>query len=219
MMRILKKLLPAVAVLCVVSCKSSSDAFVAPQTPDNAIQVLLDGNSRYVSQTKANPNCSLERITQTAPHQEPFAAVVGCSDSRVPVELLFDCGIGDIFVIRTAGNNVGNYNVMGSIEYAVDHLGVKVLMVLGHESCGGVTSAIQGGEHHGAVGDLLHHIAGDIPEYFGKMEELNNAIKAHTNIQVADIMANPIIAEKVDKGHLKVVAAHYDVDTGKVELL
>lgn len=219
-MRIFRNILPAaVAALCMVSCKSSTEAFVVPQNPQEAIQTLLDGNTRYVTQTKTNPNCTLERMAQTAPHQEPFAAVVGCSDSRVPVELLFDCGIGDIFVIRTAGNNVGNDNVMGSIEYAVDHLGVKVLMVLGHESCGGVTSAIQGGEHHGAVGNLLHHIAGDIPEYSGKLDELDSAIKTHTNVQVADIMANPVIAEKVGAGQLKVVAAHYDVDSGKVELL
>ena len=219
-MRVLRNILPAAAVaLCMISCKQAPETFAVPQNPQEAIKTLLDGNARYVTQTKANPHCTLERIAQTAPHQEPFAAVVGCSDSRVPVELLFDCGIGDVFVIRTAGNNVGNDNVMGSIEYAVDHLGVKVLMVLGHESCGGVTSAIQGGEHHGAVGNLLHHIAGDIPDFAGKLEDLDNAIKTHTNVQVSDIMANPIIAEKVSSGQLEVVAAHYDVDTGKVELL
>lgn len=219
-MRILRNIIPTTIVaLSVLSCKSATDTFIVPQNPQEAIQTLLDGNARYANQTKTNPHCTLERIAQTAPHQEPFAAVVGCSDSRVPVELLFDCGIGDIFVIRTAGNNVGNDNVMGSIEYAVDHLGVKVLVVLGHESCGGVTSAIQGGEHQGAVGNLLHHIAGDIPEYAGKLEELDNAIRTHTNVQVSDIMANPVIAEKVSSGQLEVVAAHYDVDTGKVELL
>lgn len=221
-MRKYRNLFVAAVASLAISCNSAPQERpipVIPQTPQEALQVLLDGNGRYVSQTKLNPNCTLERIAQTAPHQEPFAAVVGCSDSRVPVELLFDCGVGDVFVIRTAGNNVGNENVMGSIEYAVEHLGVKVLVVLGHESCGGVTSAISGGEHYGAVGALLHHIESDIPEFVGKLNELDAAIQRHTHVQVEDVMSNPVVAEKVKEGKLAVVAAHYDVDNGKVTLL
>ncbi len=190
-----------------------------PATPQEALQSLIEGNARYVSNKNIYPNCNSVRISKTAPHQEPFAAVVGCSDSRVPVELLFDRGIGDIFVIRTAGNNVGNHNVMGSIEYAVEHLGVKVLVILGHESCGGVTSAISGGEHQGAVGELLHQIHEDIPQFAGKTEQLDDAIQTHTKVQVEDVMANEIVAHFVNEGKLMVVAAHYDVDNGKVSLL
>lgn len=190
-----------------------------PDTPQEALLFLIDGNERYVSNENIYPNCNTTRISKTAPHQEPFAAVVGCSDSRVPVELLFDRGIGDIFVIRTAGNNVGNSSVMGSIEYAVDHLGVKVLVVLGHECCGGVTSAISGDDHHGAVGEMLHNIQVDIPEFAGKSDQLDMAIRQHTLVQVEEIMSNDIAASKVKEGKLMVVAAHYDVDNGKVSLI
>lgn len=190
----------------------------APDTPQQALELLMDGNARYISGTAVHPNVNLERVAQTAPHQAPFAAVVGCSDSRVPVELLFDRGIGDIFVIRTAGNNVGGDMVMGSIEYAVEHLEVKVLMVLGHESCGGVTSAVEGGGHHGAVGNLLHSIQNDIPEFLGKTDMLDEAIARHTNVQVEEILANPLVAGKVKEGKLIVKGGHYDVDNGKVEI-
>ena len=98
----------------------------------------------------------------------PFAAVVGCFDSRVPVELLFDQGIGDVFVIRTAGNNVNSEMVMGSVDYAIEHLGVKVLLVLGHGSCGGVTGAVsESEEEHGNIACLLSAIRNDVSEYVG----------------------------------------------------
>lgn len=161
----------------------------------------------------------MERVAETAPHQEPFAAVVGCSDSRVPVEVIFDRGVGDIFVIRTAGNNVDGDMVMGSVEYAVDHLSVEVLLVLGHSSCGGVTSAITPGEHSGAVGHLLHHIQSYIPDFVGKPELLDEAIAAHTRSQVETLLQNDIVAESVKSGKLILKGAHYDIQTGKVTIL
>ena len=190
----------------------------APDSPQQALELLLEGNGRYTSGIAVHPNVNMERVTQTAPHQAPFAAVVGCSDSRVPVELLFDRGIGDIFVIRTAGNNVGGDMVMGSVEYAIEHLGVQVLLVLGHESCGGVTSAVEGGEHHGAIGNLIHCIQSDIPEFLGKGEQIDAAIARHTQAQVEDILANPVVAERVMQGKLLVKGGYYDVDNGKVEI-
>lgn len=210
-----------------VSCNSNTEK-VAPQggktcttaieTPQQALDALVEGNARYVSNNCIHPNTGTARVAETAPHQEPFAAVVGCSDSRVPVELVFDQGIGDIFVIRTAGNNVGGKMVMGSVEYAVEHLGVKVLLVLGHESCGGVTSAITPGEHGGTIGELLHAIQEDIPEFIGKTEELDSAIHHHTCVQVNEILENPVVAHLVQEGKLMVKGAHYDVDSGIVTI-
>ena len=187
---------------------------------EEALAALLAGNERYVDEKSINPRSDMERVEETAPHQAPFAAVVGCSDSRVPVELLFDQGIGDIFVIRTAGNNVNSEMVMGSVDYAVEHIGVKVLLVLGHGSCGGVTGAItEGGHEHGNIGHLLGTIRNDVNEYVGKIERLDDAICHHTHIQVERIMACPHIAERVSEGKLAVKAAYYDVNTGKVSLL
>ena len=208
----------ALMVMTFTMCKSQSTTL--PATPDEALAALLAGNERYVNEKSINPRSDMDRVEETAPHQAPFAAVVGCSDSRVPVELLFDQGIGDIFVIRTAGNNVNSEMVMGSVDYAIEHLGVKLLLVLGHGSCGGVTGAISEGDHeHGNIGHLLGTIRNDVSEYVGKSESLDDAIRHHTHIQVKRIMDYPHIAEKVSEGKLAVKAAYYDVSTGKVSLL
>jgi carbonic anhydrase len=154
-----------VMVMTFTMCKSQSAS--VPSTPEEALAELIAGNERYVNEECVNPRSDMERVEETAPHQAPFAAVVGCSDSRVPVELLFDQGIGDIFVIRTAGNNVNSEMVIGSVDYAIEHLGIKVLLVLGHGSCGGVTGAIsEGEEEHGNIGHLLGTIREDVSDYY-----------------------------------------------------
>lgn len=218
-MKLFNTLVLSFCILTLAACGNTTQTVKTPNTPEEAITTLLEGNNRFVNDNPINPNANTERVAETAPHQEPFAAVVGCSDSRVPVELIFDQGIGDIFVIRTAGNNVEGDMVMGSVEYAVDHLGVKVLLVLGHSSCGGVTSAISAGKHDGAVGNLLHHIQADIPEFVGKPELLDKAILAHTHSQVATLLQNSIVAKSVEAGKLIIKAAHYDVHTGKITIL
>jgi carbonic anhydrase len=207
-----------VMVMTFTMCKSQSAS--VPSTPEEALAELIAGNERYVNEECINPRSDMERVEETAPHQAPFAAVVGCSDSRVPVELLFDQGIGDIFVIRTAGNNVNSEIVMGSVDYAIEHLGVKVLLVLGHGSCGGVTGAISdGGHEHGNIGHLLGTIRNDVSEYVGKADRLDDAIHHHTHVQVERILSYPHITEKVEKGELLVKAAYYDVKTGNVSIL
>ena len=196
-------------------CKSP--VAVVPSTPEEALSELIAGNERYVNEKCIHPHGDMDRIEQTAPHQAPFAAVVGCSDSRVPVELLFDQGIGDIFVIRTAGNNVNSQMVMGSVDYAIEHLGVKLLLVLGHGSCGGVTGAIsEGEEEQGNIGHLLSTIRSDVSDFVGKTDCLEAAIHHHTQVQVERIIAYPHVAEKIAKGELLVKKAYYDVKTGKV---
>lgn len=188
-------------------------------TPQEAIAELMAGNERYINGNCIHPRAGMERVQETAPHQAPFAAVVGCSDSRVPVELLFDQGVGDIFVIRTAGNNVNSEMVMGSVDYAIEHLGVKLLLVLGHGSCGGVTGAItEGEEEYGNIGRLLSTIRDDVNGYVGKMDSLDAAIHHHAQVQVERIMAYPHVAEKVQAGELVIKRAYYDVENGKVTL-
>ena len=188
-------------------------------TPQDAIAKLMAGNERYVNEKSIYPRSGMDRVAETASHQAPYAAVVGCSDSRVPVELLFDQGIGDIFVIRTAGNNVNSEMVMGSVDYAIEHLGVKLLLVLGHGSCGGVTGAIsEGEEEHGNIGGLLSTIRNDVSQYVGKADSLDVAIHHHAHVQVERIVAYPHVAEKIEKGELLVRQAYYDVKTGKVTI-
>ena len=204
-----------IMVMTLSMCKNSSSSELS--NPQEALAELIAGNERYVSEKSIHPRGDMDRVAETAPHQAPFAAVVGCSDSRVPVELLFDQGIGDIFVIRTAGNNVNGEMVMGSVDYAIEHLGVKVLLVLGHSSCGGVTGAIsEGEEEHGNIGTLLSTIRNDVSQYVGKIDSLDAAIHHHAHVQVERIIAYPHVAEKIEKGELLVKQAHYDVNTGKV---
>ena len=189
----------------------------APSTPQEALEELVAGNERFVNGKCIHPRGGMGRVAETAPHQAPFAAVVGCSDSRVPVELLFDQGIGDVFVIRTAGNNVNSEMVMGSVDYAIEHLGVKVLLVLGHGSCGGVTGAVsEGEEEHGNIACLLSAIRNDVSEYVGKPDSLDAAIRRHAHVQVERIVAYPHVTEKIEKGELLVKQAYYDIKTGKV---
>ena len=204
-------------VMTFTMCKSQSAS--VPSTPLESLAKLIAGNERYVNDKSIHPHGDMARVAETAPHQAPFAAVVGCSDSRVPVELLFDQGIGDIFVIRTAGNNVNSEMVMGSVDYAVEHLGVKVLLVLGHGACGGVTGAIsEGEEEHGNIGYLLGTIRNDVSEFVGKVEHLDDAIRHHAQVQVERIKAYPHVAEKIANGELIVKQAYYDVKTGKVTI-
>ena len=216
-MKKLFTLLLAPVVMTFTMCKNQPAS--APSTPQEALAELIAGNERYASEKSIYPRSSMDRVAQTAPHQAPFAAVVGCSDSRVPVELLFDQGIGDIFVIRTAGNNVNSEMVMGSVDYAIEHLGVKVLLVLGHGSCGGVTGAItEGEEEHGNIGSLLSTIREDVSQYVGQSDSLEAAIHHHAHVQVERIIAYPHVAEKIETGELLVKQAYYDVNTGKVTI-
>ena len=214
-MKIIKLMALALVAMTFTMCKHQP--LSAPTTPQQALEELIAGNERYVNEKSIHPHGGVDRVAETAPHQAPFAAVVGCSDSRVPVELLFDQGIGDVFVIRTAGNNVNSEMVMGSVDYAIEHLGVKVLLVLGHGACGGVTGAVsEGEEEHGNIGALLSTIRNDVSPYVGNLDSLDAAIRHHARVQVERIIAYPHVAEKIEKGELLVKQAYYDVNTGKV---
>jgi carbonic anhydrase len=121
---------------------------------DSALQKLMTGNKRYYEGNLTHPNQTKVRILEVAKGQHPFAIILGCSDSRVPPEVIFDQGIGDLFIIRVAGNIIDN-NALGSIEYAVEHLGVKLVVVLGHEKCGAVDATVKGGEAPGHIKYLI----------------------------------------------------------------
>jgi carbonic anhydrase len=136
----------------------------------------------------------------------------------VPVELIFDQGIGDIFVIRTAGNNVNNDAVMGSIDYAIEHLGVKTVVVLGHESCGGVTGAIDEvkADDESKIDELLTMIQSDVKQYVGKADSLDAAIRLNAATQVKRINDRELVKKFVEAGKTQVVGAYYNVHDGSV---
>ena len=189
---------------------------------DDALSRLLSENKRFVAGKSNEPTGSalIERRHALAKEQKPFAVVVSCSDSRVPPELVFDVGLGDIFVVRTAGEVVDEVG-LGSIEYAVEHLGTHLIVVLGHQHCGAVSAAVAGATETGDIPNVLRAISPAIEETKGQSgDPIENAIRANARDIAKHIQsAGPIIAPRVQSGEVKIVAAYYSLDTGQVELL
>jgi carbonic anhydrase len=188
-------------------------------TPDEALKKLVEGNDRFVNQKRTNRNQTKERLVEVAKGQEPFAAILGCADSRVPGEIVFDQGLGDLFVCRVAGN-IATPEDVGSLEFGTLVLGAKVLVVMGHTSCGAVKAAIQGGELPGSIGSLIKSI--DIGSVAPKSEvpgDVDKAAQANVNHQVETLKKSPILSDLIAKDKLKIVGAYYDLDTGKVAIL
>jgi carbonic anhydrase len=209
-------LLSALAVFATAS-EETSDI-----SAEQALQKLMEGNARFASGNITHPDQSADRRTELVLGQHPFAVVVGCSDSRVPPEVVFDQGLGDIFVVRTAGEVMDNVT-LASIEYAVEHLNVPLVVVLGHDSCGAVIAVIKGGEVPGHLGSLVNFIqpAVDKAKAAGNEKQLlNNSINNNIKNIVEELnTSQPILSEKVKEGKLKVVGARYHLDSGRVEIL
>jgi carbonic anhydrase len=189
-------------------------------TGKQSIKKLLDGNKRCVVCKPEHPRQDARRRKEITKGQKPFAVIVGCSDSRIPPELIFDQGLGDLFVVRLAGNIVDNV-ALGSIEYAVEHLGSKLIIVLGHGKCGAVTAAAQGPDAPGHVGTILKAIQPAVKKARKLPGDLvDNAIRANAALVVDKIKSSkPILAEMAEKGEIEVIGAYYNIETGAVELL
>ncbi len=188
-------------------------------TPDEALAQLMEGNQRFVARKQLNPHQNIARITEVATVQAPFAAILSCADSRVVPEIAFDQGIGDLFVVRVAGN-IAVTEDTASEEYAIAMLGTPLLMVLGHERCGAVTAALKGGELPGVLGSLILAIQPAVEASKGEPgDRLTNAVKANVRLQVQRLQTSPVIASAVQEGKLKVVGAFYDLDTGAINLV
>ncbi len=187
---------------------------------DQALKQLMEGNRRYVAAKVVHPNQDGARRSEVAGGQHPFAVILGCSDSRVPPEILFDQGIGDLFVVRVAGN-IASSDVLGSIEYAAEHLGVALVMVLGHSKCGAVQATVKGGHAEGHVAGLLEAIAPALEAARKKPGDLaENTVTENVKLVMSQIeQSRPVLAELVSGGRLKVMGARYDLDSGRVELV
>ena len=186
-------------------------------TPDAALKEMMDGNGRYVAGQLRSLNEDLSLLkAKTAEKQEPFAAVLSCADSRVPVEFVFDQTIGHLFVVRVAGN-VTTPEIIASLEYGVAVLGTKVVMVLGHGSCGAVKATIEGKMVPGQISALYAPIR---PAVDRAGPDLDATIDANARIQASVLsQASPVLAGAIKEGNLKVVPARYDIASGKVSLL
>jgi carbonic anhydrase len=193
-----------------------------PWNADTATIALKAGNARFASGLSIYPNSDKAVLDNLSAHgQFPLAAILSCSDSRAPVEEIFDLGFGDIFSIRVAGE-VPGVDQVGSIEYAVAHLGTPLIVVLGHTKCGAVTAAVQGAKEPGSLGELLSRLSpiaqavATIPEADRVAAAIDLAAKRFTE----DLPTlSPVIDKAVKDGKVKIVAAVYDLDTRQVNFL
>lgn len=196
-----------------------AQAAAAPNNPNAALKKLMAGNQRFVQHQPIYPDQTAARLQEVAQSQSPFATVLTCADSRVPVEILFDQGIGDIFDVRVAGN-IATPAVLGSIEYAVELLGTPLLMVLGHERCGAVTAAVQNEPLPGDIGTFVDAI---LPALEGVDQQsgdaVDNAVAANVAYQIKQLQRSALIQARVRSRKLKVVGGRYDLDTGTVTML
>lgn len=209
-------------LLCLLFISVLSACSHTENTNLSPLQKLEEGNERFASGKPTHPDETLERLRELKKGQHPFAVVVSCSDSRVPAELVFDQGLGDIFSIRTAGNVMGDYE-LGSIEYAVEHLDCKLIVVMGHKSCGAVKAFIDSKGHY----DHEDHIK-KIVEYIEREKEENDLVSEHklsidnainANIQHGvDFLktSGPILKESYDQKKITIIGALYNIETGKV---
>lgn len=193
-------------------------------TASSPIDKLLEGNNRYRSNHPVHPDQTRERLKELSGGQHPFAVVVSCSDSRVPPELVFDQGLGDLFVIRTAGHVVGDYE-LASIEYAVEHLRVSKVLVLGHENCGAVKALLEHpkGRLPGHLNNLVNYLRTESEEkelLSHGDHDLKHAVLANVAHCVNAVRnSKPILNEKVEQNELEVYGAYYSLKSGKVELI
>jgi carbonic anhydrase len=189
-------------------------------TSDLALAELKLGNAHHVEHRYQHPHQTAERERQLTAGQNPHAEILSCSDSRLPPELIFDQGLGDLFVIRVAGNVAGDVE-LGSLEYGAEHLHIPLLVVLGHQHCGAVTAAVQGGEAEGHISALIALLRPTVEKSRGLPgDAVENAVKVNVEMVVKQLRTStPILATLVSEGKLKVVGAVYSLDTGKVTWL
>lgn len=198
---------------------NSSNIDTKNLNPEEALKFLLEGNDRFVNKQNTNENRSLNRIEKVAMGQNPYAIILSCADSRVPVEILFDQGFGDLFVVRNAGN-IATPQEVGSIEFGSLVLGAKVILVLGHGSCGAVKAALDGSPVPGSIQSILDYIKPTLNNLtMEEKKDLSTAIKANVKGQIEILKKSPVINELISENKLKIVGGYYDLNNAKVNLI
>ena len=209
----------------VAEAQTGASPPAAPPSPltitgDEALAKLLEGNRRHLSGDFTITRRLAERRQEVAKVQHPFAVILGCSDSRLPPEIVFDHSLGDLFVVRVAGNIVDDHG-LGSIEFAATQFGTPLVLVLGHARCGAVAAALAGTAVPGHILSLMDAIMPSVVMSKGLPgDPLDNAIRANIRRTVQELKeSKPILGELVRSGKLKVAGALYSLDTGKVEIV
>ncbi|HEY9158498.1 MAG TPA: carbonic anhydrase [Candidatus Binatus sp.] len=211
-----------VLALAALSIATTRAAIAAAHEPtlsaEQALKLLLEGNQRFVAGKLEHPNQTPARRAELARGQHPFAAVLACSDSRTPPEIIFDRGLGDIFTARVAGNSADQV-VIESLDYSVKHLGVRVVMVLGHRRCGAVTAAVESYDNEN-VGPMLKELYPAVRATRGMPgDPVENAVRENVKLVMKNLAASQALSAMVKSGELKIVGGIYDLDTGTIEML
>jgi carbonic anhydrase len=229
MKRTMRTILPAFAIMTaafwiLTAAQNSAGApTVAPaMSPARALAQLLEGNRRFQRDANSHPRLHAKRRSELVGGQSPFAVILSCSDSRVPPELIFDQGLGGLFVVRLAGNTVTRAG-LESIDYAVDHLGASLILVLGHDSCGAVK---------GALTECVSKPVAQLPEIFanicpavdqarktGGANLESTTIDLNVTDQEKILERSPLLKQRLADQSLKIVGAHYDIESGKVQII
>ncbi len=207
-------------LLIAASVLARGDDLPSTVPADQALSRLMSGNSRYVSGEAQHPDETLAQRKDLVGGQHPFAIILSCADSRVTPELVFDQGLGDLFVVRIAGN-IASDDVLASMEYAVEHLHTKLILVLGHEKCGAVSAAVQGDTAPGHLGVLVSAIQPSVgATRDAPGDKIHNCVLANALRVAAQVReSEPILKEFAQNKGVKVMAAVYALDSGKVTLL
>lgn len=192
-----------------------------------ALKEMMDGNARFVKGELRHPRVRPEDFKAVAAGQKPIAALIGCADSRVPPEILFDQGIGDLFVIRVAGNVVNSAGavIKASIEFAVEQIGVPLIVILGHSKCAAVRAAVQYRQDRhslpGSITSLVHMIEPAVIKVEHEPGDLlANAVRANVQLGMEQLRnLKPLVSEHVRQGHVKIAGAVYDLETGKANMV
>ena len=210
----------AVGVLSIVTARALMAADSEPSMPaDQALKLLLEGNQRFIAGKMEHPNQSPARRDEVAKGQHPFASVLACADSRTAPEIVFDRGLGDLFTVRVAGN-VADKVVIESLDYSVKHLGVRLVMVLGHTRCGAVIAAVDGHDAPGDVGPMLSELRPAVAASKGMPgDPVLNAVRENVILIVEKLSTSPELSAMVKSGELKIVGGVYDLSTGTIDML
>jgi carbonic anhydrase len=189
-------------------------------TPDSVFLELKTGNAHHAQHSYKHPHQTISRQQALIAGQHPHAEILSCADSRVPPEIIFDQGLGDLFVVRVAGN-VATDTEVGSLEYGAKHLNIPLLVVLGHESCGAVTAAVEGGEVEGHIAALVNLIKPAVDSSRRVPgDPIENAVRTNVQMVVHQLRSStPVLSELVAHGKLKIIGGVYSLQTGKVTWL
>lgn len=207
----MKRIMCLILVLMMSACAACAETAI---TAADAVEQMLKENAEYAADAAVSGDISAERRADTAVNgQHPYAVVITCSDSRVPAEHIFDAGIGELFVIRTAGNVIGEFE-LGSVEYGAEHLHAPLVLVLGHTHCGAVDAALNGGAH-GSIQAITDEISATLPEGC----DARRAEILNVENSIARIRESEIMRELEDHGEVEILGAIYDIETGLVEFL